>query len=330
MKKQIDISGYVYSGKSSVSDILREVDGLIVPDSAEEFDLLRIPNGLIDLKNSVIDWSPIRTHAALLRFEKTALYVGTQWKFPLKYIRTGLNYQQRYPSYFSELEKFMTRITLQEWQTPWQYDNFNDSPIETFKRKVGEKLGIMKLRKFRLINADVFLREANNFTLGLLWSLHQGRTENTLITHNALEPFNPARNSDLLGHCKCIVVDRDPRDIYATAQVIPPGQADRYNRYRNMCGAHDVDTFIARYKNYRARIVNDPQVLRLNFSDIVENYEQTLTRIFSFLEIDPKNHTQKKKHFKPEVSVKTLNMWKQDRFAVYQNDFLKIQKSLNL
>jgi hypothetical protein len=330
MKKFVDISGFVYSGKSSISDILREIDGFIVPAVEEEFDLLRIPNGLIDLKNSVNDWSPIRTYAALNRFEKVARNVGTLWKFPYKYFRHGLNYEARYPQYFKLLNQFINEITFEKWITPWPYSHFEDNGLETFFRKISEKLGYIKLREYKLIYKNTFLTSAQKYTSDLLWSNYPDRTEHTLVTHNALEPFNPHQNSDLLSNCKCIVVDRDPRDIYATAQIIPPGQADKLNRYRNMCAGHDVHKFIQRYKLYRSLVVENPNVLRLQFSEIVLNYEQTLKLIYSFLDIDPKLHIRKGDSFKPEISIQSNGLYKSDKVKTFQNDFLIIEKELGL
>lgn len=66
--KIVDLSGFMFSGKSAASDILREFSGVFVPNYLVEFDLLRMPGGLIDLKNAVMDWSPVRTYGAVCRF----------------------------------------------------------------------------------------------------------------------------------------------------------------------------------------------------------------------------------------------------------------------
>jgi hypothetical protein len=330
MKKFVDLSGYVYSGKSAISDILREIDGFIVPASEEEFDLLRIPNGLIDLKNSVNDWSPIRTYAAFERFKKLSLGVGIRWRFPFKYFRHGLDYQSRYPNYFKYLQIFLNEISYRSWITPWTYSHFNDGPVDTFKRKVSEKFGYIKLRHYTLIDKKSFLPAAQKFVSELLWLKYGGRAEHTLVTHNALEPFSPHLNADLLSNSKCIVVDRDPRDIYATAQIIPPGQSDKLNRYRNMCAGHDVETFIKRYQLYRSLVIESPNVLRLDFADIILNYEETLTKIYNFLEIDPKFHTRKLQSFNPKISQKSYELYKSENVKRFTDDFKTIAKELKL
>lgn len=330
MKKFVDLSGFVYSGKSAISDILREIDGFVVPASEEEFDLLRIPNGLIDLKNSMADWSPIRTYAAFERFKKVSFGVGIRWHSPYKYFRHGLDYQGRYPNYFKYLQTFLDEISYHSWITPWPYSHFNDSPFQTFKRKIAEKLGYIKLRHYTLVDKNRFLPAAQKFVSQLLWSKYEGRNEQILVTHNALEPFSPHKNADLLMNCKCIVVDRDPRDIFATAQIIPPGQSDKLNRYRNMCAGHDVHSFIKRYQLYRSLVIDDPQVLRLDFSEIVLNYEETLQKIYKFLEINPAQHVRKGQSFNPEVSKKSHELYKSEKVKEFENDFKIIAKELGL
>jgi hypothetical protein len=85
----VDLSGFMFSGKSAVSDLLREYDGVYVPGYREEFDLLRMAGGLIDLANAVDDWSPIRTHAALDRFERLTRRMADAPRFPRNLFTTA-------------------------------------------------------------------------------------------------------------------------------------------------------------------------------------------------------------------------------------------------
>jgi len=104
--KVIDLSGYMFSGKSAVSDILREFNGVYVPNYLVEFDLLRMPGGLIDLKHAVMDWSPIRTFAAINRFDKLVNRLACSPKFPQKLFKTGYGYNQRYPNILQLKDQF--------------------------------------------------------------------------------------------------------------------------------------------------------------------------------------------------------------------------------
>jgi hypothetical protein len=143
----------------------------------------------------------------------------------------------------------------------------------------------------------------------------------TVVVHNSLEAFDPARNLDLYGNAKAIVVDRDPRDIYATAQVIEPGQRDRLNRYLNICAGHDVDLFIRRFNIYRSNVRENPNVLRMSYEDVVQNYDRAVGSILEFLGVERSRHVRARQWFDPEVSRKNVGMWKHQRFRKYWRDF---------
>jgi Sulfotransferase family len=320
MKEILDLSGFVYSGKSAVSDILREVDGFSVPASAEEFDLLRLPGGLIDLKHAVLNWSPSRSNAAFHRFERVARIAGRALPFHRKFFENGLAYQARYPDYFTVLERFLFSIVLLRWDTPWPYENLTDNPWQTVLRKMGERFGVMKLRDFCLIDREHFLERAREFTNGLLWSAVDAARFHTVVVHNSLEAFDPGHNVDLYGNAKVIVVDRDPRDIYATALVIAPGQRDKLNRYLHICAGHDIDLFIRRFNVYRSNVRESPSVLRIRFEDVVQDYERTVQSILEFLGVEASAHVRRLQCFKPEVSRKNVGMWKEGRFKRYWKD----------
>ena len=82
--KFLDLSGYMFSGKTAVGHIIRELDGFCVPDFELEFNLLRIQDGIIDLESNLVDnWSLIRSNNAILRFKKLIKKLdGTYSKFP--------------------------------------------------------------------------------------------------------------------------------------------------------------------------------------------------------------------------------------------------------
>ena len=50
-----DLSGYMFSVKSSVIDLIREFKGYYVPNYRYEFPLIRIQNGIMDLEKALID-----------------------------------------------------------------------------------------------------------------------------------------------------------------------------------------------------------------------------------------------------------------------------------
>jgi hypothetical protein len=329
--KIIDLSGYMFSGKSAVSDILREFDGVHVPNYRVEFDLLRMPSGLIDLKNSVMDWSPVRTYGAVCRFDKLVNTLAFAPRFPEKLYKTGFGYTQHYPNIVRLKDEFLSSIMAVQWDTPWPYADIDDGPIDTFVRKIYSKLSRNKSRKYFLVNTESFIPAAQKFIQSLLMDSIGNHHSNILVTHNALEPFLPGNNLDLLGDdAICIVVDRDPRDIYATAITSQVGFNDNLQLYRRIAGAHDLEVFIKRYLTYRRNIkLGDSRVLRLNFRDLVLDYDQSLQKICDFTGLAATQQVHKKLYFDPEKSRSNLDLWKRDELASYANDFSRIAAECN-
>ena len=71
MFKLVDVSGLGHSGKTAVTDLLSEVDGVHTHHHSFEFDLLRLPDGIIDLQQSLCGhWSPSRSDFAIKRFRR--------------------------------------------------------------------------------------------------------------------------------------------------------------------------------------------------------------------------------------------------------------------
>ncbi len=325
----VDLSGYMFSGKTAVGDILREIEGIFLPHYLEEFDLLRMPGGLIDLKHAVLDWSPIRTRAAVIRFDKLIDKIALSPKFPQKLYTNGFGYSKRYPNILALKDLFLSEIKSIEWITPWPYDDIDDGYLETFRRKLASKFGVNKNRNFFLVDKNKFLPAAQKFVHGLLSDSSQNKLANAsvYVTQNALEPFSPQNNINLLGdNALSIVVSRDPRDIYASSISKQPGFNDNVEMYKQISGAHDIDLFIKRYKLYLKNIQNSPEkVLRIEFKELILNYDSELARIYTFLNINPDKHINKFKHFDPQLSIKNLDIWSKPEFQQYAANFEKIQ-----
>jgi hypothetical protein len=60
----------------------------------------------------------------------------------------------------------------------------------------------------------------------------------------------------------------------------------------------------------RNNIDINKHVLRLNFEDLVLNYNDSILRIKDFLEIDMQ-HNQKLMHFDPSYSIKNIGLWRE-------------------
>jgi hypothetical protein len=311
--KFLDLSGYAWTGKHAVIDLMREFKGYHVPHFTFEFCLLRIQGGILDLKTALVDdWSPVRSDAAIRRFKKLVRRVGTKSSRldPRTWFEAiGWNYDEYFnQKFFSLSNAYVDRLVACSWSAQWPYAMTEWSAGELFLRRILRKLGRKKafFVTQHLCDPTDFM-EATREYLGAVLSSNVSDDINTIVMHNCFEPFNPYRSLQILENSKCIVVDRDPRDNYVD-QI----------RYMQKGGAAAVNLpvsmFIQRYRLYRTIArkyqVNSDRLLRIRFEDLVLKYDATLTMIISFLGEERSIHMRPKQYFDPAVSRKNVGIWK--------------------
>ena len=335
MLRFVDVSGYGQSGKSVISDLLREFDGFWVPHNLFEFDLIRVPGGLLDLYHALVeDWSVVRSDAAIRRFRKVAYRMGEYARLgsPKSLMCAyGTNYQRVFRrQYFDLTDKFVSSLVSAEFQKEWPYPALEDSMLQIFRARIARAIGLGKTptRKFALASSAPDFADAAAKYIRALFHLIVPQEARNVVLHNALEPFNPVRGMQLLGDAREIVVARDPRDIYASLFVkdgvfIPDFLLDDklWQLKASMVAAHDLDLFIRQQRillGASRRERDDGRVLRLNYEDIVMNYEITLDKIRKFLGEEASVHVRPKKFFVPEASGKNVGIWRKvkDRSAI--------------
>lgn len=317
----VDVSGIGSSGKSAVTDLLREFDGLYVPHFQFEFDLIRAPGGLLDLRHAVQeDWSPVRSHAALNRFRRLVRTLGIDakpWQLG-KLISSG---SQRYsrqfgPSYFKIWETFCEALVALRYRAEWPYDDYEISGWWRVAKRVLKRLGMREafLHQVTVIDGSRFDTLARH-AMQQLYAPLMTPGQTLAILNNALEPFNPSPGLDLLGDARQIVVVRDPRDVFATGQkasgdVKTRGMQafDNDGLNKTFLASDDVSAFCLRHRLHWDSLPKsrDRRIMRIWFEDLVEQPEQTVAEILRFLDLDPAGHTAPRTAFKPEVSRKSV------------------------
>lgn len=321
----IDVSGVGNSGKTAVTQILSEVRNIWVPHHFFEFDLLRIPGGLIDLKRSITDdWSPIRSHYAYNSFMRLIYKMGEDPK-PydiLGHFKSGSTHYNRVfnGSFIKHSEQFLSSFLVGSYLAEWPYDRYTYGNFRNFSTKILYKLGMRKqLReKVLIVSGDNFNDLATDYLNNLYKELVPEDT-NSVVLNNGFEPFNPKPFLDTIYNSKQITVQRDPRDIYVT------GMNDHNKRQKgNSLKAFDNDglnksflasdsleLFVNRVKVHMENLpsYSDKRILRLQFEDLVNDYEDSISKIFSFLDIDPTEHIEPRKYFDPDNT--SMGSWKE-------------------
>jgi len=178
-------------------------------------------------------------------------------------------------------------------------------------------------------SGEGFYEKTQSYLEKLLSIAMSDRENHTIVMHNAFEPFNPWRAIKYFGDVKCIVVDRDPRDIYVTSRTYSKGFNDDPNVNERISFSYDVDLFIRRFMILRknSNISKDPpgRVLRIRFEDLVMDYANSLQRIYDFLGENESTHEKRLQFFDPSVSRKNVGLWKS---YPNQGEIEKIRKAL--
>lgn len=327
----VDVSGVGNSGKTAVSDILREFDRVWTPADSFEFDLFRLPNGILDLHHHLAeDWSPIRSHYAISRFNELIDQIGMSpsklsWK---KIYSTGNNYDRLFERQFRTVMKgFSNKLIAGSYQAEWPYE------LTTYsvRRRILHKLAV-KLNIRSLLERQVYLSDSSEFeqeltaTMNKLFEILVNKDSvsssiDYVVLHNCFEPFNPVRSLNILSKSKSIIVYRDPRDVYVSGirngkvsykKDITFGAEDEHGLSEAFLATYDINLFILRYQTYMKNIYKgqDNRVLKLRFEDLVHNYDQSLTQICNFLNLDSALHVRKKQKFQPSQSAKNIGKWR--------------------
>jgi hypothetical protein len=317
MTKFLDLSGYMFSGKTAISDIIREHLGFYVPSYHVEFDLMRVPHGLLDLKHALVDeWSWLRSDRAIREFIQLTDVMGRSPKGAFeKLFRPGFGYSSNYPGFEGKTRQFVADITESSWPMQWPYDAPSLSAFNYAKLRVASKLRgahPWPLINYRLCSGEQFMDRAKQYVFELLSDSVDLNEFQTIVTHNMLEPYDPTTGHCFFDHIKSIVIDRDVRDIYMTSIVQSHGFNDMVQLYSKIIGAFDINIFIKRQRILRnnTNYSESKNILRIFFEDAVLDYERTCTQIHQFLDIPPEAHRSKLKHFDPEKSNKNVGLWK--------------------
>lgn len=327
MKKQykvLDLSGYMFSGKHALNLLIKELDGYAVPEFDLEFNLLRVQDGIMDLEKALVDdWSLIRSNSAIKRYKKLIKkFDGTYSKFPYFLFNFHTDYYQTmFKNKFSELSnQYVKNLTTASWQSDWPYPLYDMNNFESFSRKIKKRFGDKEKayqNEYNLVDGENFYKYTKEYLHELLSNFDEVNNKTkTIVTNNAFEPFNPSRCLNYFADAKCIVVKRDPRDMYATG--IDYAKMSHGDRIENF-----IDRFLVQQRNTNKNI--NKNILYLQYEDLILDYENTILKVFNFLEIDKSKHILKGKYLKPEESKRFIGIYKKIK---NQDDIKLIEKKL--
>lgn len=338
----IDISGVGNSGKSAAADLLREFDGIFSPHFQFEFDLLRVRGGLSDLRHALVeDWSPVRSHAALLDFLAVARRMGVDprgwWDFSAWLHSTSQRYDAAFGGRFLDLtQEFAASFVAGSYKAEWPYDDLRISTWLVLARKVVRRLGGRGrlLRRVLLVDGSEFDSRAHSYLSALFAPLMPPGCAGVVL-NNGFEPFNPRPFLDMLPGSRQVVVTRDPRDVYVSGLSHRDATAadrallgfDNDGLNKSFLASDDVALFIRRYRLYHRNLPEaaDRRVLRLQFEDLVRDYDRCVAALADFVGVAPSAHARPRAFFDPARSAKNVGVW---RASSKQAEIRRIEEDL--
>jgi len=303
------VSGYGRSGSSACIDLLKEFEFVDGPD--KEFRIAKDPHGLLDLELSIVDnWEFIRHNTAINDFLEYCSMLGRGESI---FKKVGKNFSDiLYIDFMKESIEYVNRINNFTYFGDTLLHRYRLNALQSFKQRLNSKLGLSNaaLMHFSRPTKERFLVETNRYLRRLFENYAANKNIHKVVLDQAISPTNMKKTLKYFDNAKLIIVDRDPRDIYATMlkEKCFLG-ADVINR-------DSVHKYIKWHRDVRKQVAQDiddsfmqDKVLRLNFEDFFLHYERIIGEIKKFLNIEF-SHKEKGIRFNYEDINKHVGIWK--------------------
>jgi len=311
----ICVSGYGRSGSSACVDLLREFEYIDGPD--KEFRIAKDPYGLLDLELSIVDnWEFIRHNAAINDFLE---YCSMLSRSDGIFKRVGKNFSDILSvDLMKESLEYVSRINDFMYIGDTMLNRYKLNALQSLKQRIKSKAGLSNAvpMHFSRPSEDKFLVETKQYLRRIFENYAASKKINKIVLDQAISPTNINKALRYFDNARLIIVDRDPRDIYATMIN---------NKMFLGVSDNSVYKYIAWHHAVRKQTVQDSdsifmqdKVLRLNFEDFFLHYERTIGEIKKFLNIEF-SHKEKGIRFNCEDIDKHVGIWKN----VPQQDAMK-------
>lgn len=318
----VGVCGYGYTGCGAVYSLIEEYEKTFVlpGNGAAEFVVPYTPDGIEDLKYHLCD-NPVKGTAC-----DAAIY---RFKLMCKDLKRS---HDRFTNnrFFEISDEYLNSLIQIKWKAVRQFEyerqpgNFRMykkyliNIIRTFMGKRGIKFnGFPLVDRYLSIKPDDFVEKSKKYVMNLI-GFHD---EKVVLLNQPFAVNNPECSMKYFEDPYCIIVDRDPRDLYVMAKHV-------YGTQALFIPTDNVENFIMYFKKIREIDLEqeNPRVIRIQFEDLIYKYENTVKKIENFLKNKLGEHLRYRKIFNPEFSLKNtciFNMFEEDK-----DDIKKIEDSL--
>lgn len=328
-KQIITCTGYGGTGSSAITDLLKEFDnGLSLGDA--EFWFLQDYDGISDLEYFLIDGNHrSKVYLAIKKFKE---YISNNNQFYTKY------FNDKFIQYSDEYIEAITDAKFKKALSSFEVDNkiyklfiFNFLPkIQlVIKKLLGKNTFefspyIPQVEKFYTIpNKDKFYKETKKYTTSLFDLLDKENQYDFIAVDQLVPTSNIKRYFNYVDNLKVIVVDRDPRDLYLLNET-------HWNGASYICNTSNIEEYINWYqtmREYRQFEEENENILYIMLEELIYEYDIALEKIYNFLEIGVKNHTNKQQFFNPNISIKYTKLYV--KYPEYNENIKIIKEKLS-
>ena len=327
--KVITCTGFYGTGSSAVTDLFSDCES-VECKSDYEIRILHDPYCVSDLEYNIVE-NPNRhnTSNAIKKFKWNIDFLSGTW------------WNKRYEAYFDGKFKklsydYIDSLCAFKYYSKWHWDIVErgytfwvlnrcyNKVFSLIKKMLGRSNDVNHnlLPKDELAYAGIcdehhFLKQTRKYVDDLLRAINK-HNKDIIFVDQLVPPSNFTRYSRYVNDLKIIVVDRDPRDLYLLEKVVWKGK---------VIPCYDPVVFCKWFKwtrNMYEKSVTPPNVMKIQFEDLVYKFDETRQLLFEFADIDMKSY--KMKHFDPSISKKNTRLW--EKYTSFSSDIEYIEKEL--
>lgn len=323
-------AGYYGTGSSAVTDYVREFNS-VCSTGSYELKILHDIGGVRDLEYYIVEnYNRHNSGHALKNFKKNVdFYAGN--KLVKKHERY---FDGNFKKFSYEL---IEDLTYYKFQGYWHVDLRDKGWKTYFRKRFKNKLFTlgMKNKEYKInelpneitygtmITEDEFLKYVKNYTAKLVNYLNYKENKKHIFVDQLLPSSNLKKISRYFDEIKCVVVDRDPRDIYIlekyfwNSKVIP----------------QEVDVFCRWFKATRqCRVyekLNTEYSILIQFEDLIYDYENTTSKIKKFYGLGDDEHVKQYCYFNPEISKNNTRLYSNKKYEGERSNIEYIERELS-
>lgn len=329
MNRIIIPTGYMGSGSSAITDLVSEFKDCKNDFKSYEYVVLHCPNGVFDLEDKLlIGNNAIRSDEAIRSFEAEMKKL-----YAKKFYWVG-NYKKIIgPDFMRITNDYIASLTNVNYPGYWYYHEEVNFPMfiklllrKPFKMLTLNKVKFKKVLRFNdgmricIPTEEEFYSKSKAYIEALIKEMAQG-SEN-IVLDQFLLPFNLFRIDHYFDDAaRCIVVERDPRDVFILNKYIWGA--------KQICVPMplEVNAFCEYFRRMREseKPCTSDKVLRVKFEDLIYKYDESLQRIMDHLDFTPEMHIRKKARFDPDKSIHNTQLFNN---PLYADEIRVIEKEL--